>query len=107
MGWHKLTYQKQKKKRKQISALKDKQEAVISDPKKLPNIMNTHFATIGKNLANSVSLSAISPTFYLNGVQVCGSFFSLNPLIRQKLKKKLMVCPVVKPMVCTLYLPEF
>mgnify|MGYP001796408941 CR=1 FL=1 len=41
-----LRINNKQKNRKQISALKDKQGAVISDPKKLPNIMNTHFATI-------------------------------------------------------------
>ena len=73
-GINSLINNKQKK-RKQISALKDKQGTVINDPKKLPNIMNTHFETIGKNLANDVSKSAISPIFYLNDVSVCESFF--------------------------------
>ena len=75
-GINSLINNKQKN-RKQISALKDarKQGVVVNDPKELPNVMNNHFATIGKNLANKVPFSNTSPLSYLDDVSVCESFF--------------------------------
>ena len=79
-----------KRKQRKLSALEDDSNrgTIVNDPQKLPNIMNSHFSTVGMNLASKVPHSNISHEYYLHDVQVCNLFF-FRPVIPTEIEEEI------------------
>ena len=69
-----------RKKLKQIMAIRRTDNSLSTNVTEIPNLLNNHFATVGKKLTSSLPPSKQSFTDYLPGHPITNSFFS-DPII--------------------------
>ena len=82
-----------KKKHKSISALKDPSTNTLeTDPSKLPNIINRHFASVGSKLASKVPQHHKHFTDYLVHIDQKNSFF-FEPVTKEEVELEIMATP--------------